>query len=442
MTPPARPSLSGGAPKRSALRSVLIDMLCTSAMMVNNSNNTSVSIALPTIGKELHAQEVALQWLVSAYPLSSGCLLLLFGRRDDLHAYLLGSAFLAVFTLACGFAQGALPHRMGMGGAATIPGSVSACLTFLTHCFTVRIQFGAIGMAIGGVMTQLTRYTWRSPFLLSAALSLAALIGGVVVFDPDEPSTETHSTPDIIVLLILGLILLGLFVCWEMYLERITGSPELTDIGVGAHIRATPAYATRALRARARGRVGIMYVATMLEFGAFTGWTFWVQLYYQKYVGYSAVRTVVRLVPMFCCGMLCNALVTLIVGRVPVIWLIVSGLTLTSLSVLLFALIDPAAPYWEYGFPAAVCSVVGADFVFPTGTLFVAGVSAPGEQSVAGGVFQTMTQLSSSLGVTISTIVFNHIKTRDAMWTYFAFGMRSPDGTYSATLLSLVFSRG
>ncbi|KAJ7474229.1 hypothetical protein FB451DRAFT_1398217 [Mycena latifolia] len=71
ITPPP----SGAVHKRSALRSVTIVILCTAAMIVNNSNNTSVSISLPTIGKELHAEEVALQWLVSAYPLSSGPLL-------------------------------------------------------------------------------------------------------------------------------------------------------------------------------------------------------------------------------------------------------------------------------------------------------------------------------------------------------------------------------
>lgn len=498
-------------------------------MVVNNANNTYVSISLPTIGRELYAQEVALQWLVSAYPLSSGCLLLFFGRLADIYgrknAFLLGSAFLAIFTLACGFAQdeitlAVLRGIQGIGGAATIPASLgilaqafppsrARSAAFATFAAGAPVG-GAVGMVIGGVLTELTRYTWRSVFFLAAGLSLAAMIGGAFAFDADERSTDLDQrvdwlgaalvsaglvlvvfvlgqgelatdgwkSPYIIVCLILGLFFLILFVRWQMRLERMhplmpvqpplasdantvihpiesapsspasRGSMQLIS---WAHTYTPPPLMRPGLFARARGRVGVMYGIAILQYAAFMGWSFWIVLYYQSYIGYSPLRAVVRLVPMPICGLLCNVLVALIVGRIPVLWLIASGLTLTSTAALLFALVDPAATYWAFGFPATVCSVVGADFVFATGTLFVASVSAPGEQSVAGGVFQTMTQLGTSLGVTISTIVFNRIKKRiegrgpppqdmlpaykDTMWTCFAFGM-------CATLMSLVFFRG
>ena len=60
---------------------------------------------------------------------------------------------------------------------------------------------------------------------------------------------------------------------------------------------------------------------------------------------------------------------------------------------MLFAVINTHAPYWAFGFPAAILSVVGADFVFAAGTLFVAKISLPHEQSLAGALFQTMTQV-------------------------------------------------
>jgi hypothetical protein len=67
----------------------------------------------------------------------------------------------------------------------------------------------------------------------------------------------------------------------------------------------------------------------------------------------------------------------------------------TSGASLLFALINPSAPYWAFGFPAAIFSVVGADFVFAAGSIFVAKVALPHEQSLAGGVFQTMGQVNN-----------------------------------------------
>ena len=69
------------------------------------------------------------------------------------------------------------------------------------------------------------------------------------------------------------------------------------------------------------------------------------------------------------------------------------GTTLTGTASLLFALINPSSSYWAFGFPAAVVGVFGADFVFASGTLFVAKVALPHEQSVGGALFQTMTQV-------------------------------------------------
>jgi hypothetical protein len=71
----------------------------------------------------------------------------------------------------------------------------------------------------------------------------------------------------------------------------------------------------------------------------------------------------------------------------------VFGTSFTGLAALLFALINPSSLYWAFGFPAPIVAVFGADFVFAAGTLFVAKVSLPHEQSLAGGLFQTLTQV-------------------------------------------------
>ncbi|KAJ7724826.1 putative efflux transporter [Mycena maculata] len=138
---------------------------------------------------------------------------------------------------------------------------------------------------------------------------------------------------------------------------------------------------------------------------------------------------------MFVTGVMCNVVVALTVGRVPMGWLLATGTLTTTIMPLLFTLIIPSAPYWVFGFPAAVCSVVGANFLFAAGTLFVAGSVGPDEQSVAGGMFQSMTQLGTLFGVTASTIVLNHVQQelyrtgadalgsyQAAMWMGFAFG--------------------
>ncbi|KAJ7218209.1 MFS general substrate transporter [Mycena rebaudengoi] len=545
---------------RSALHSIAIVAVCTSAMVVTNAANSSVSVTLHTIGDELHVTEAYLQWLVSAYPLSSGCLLLFFGRLADLYgrkrALVSGCAILTAFTLACGFAKDELSLAVlrglqGVGGAAVIPASVGIlahsfpsspsrprAIAFAT--FSAGAPIGsALGMVLGGILTQLSRYTWRAQFFLSTALSFATLLGAVAAIDSDRPlfrrsaSSSTgdvaelsHDEPEdrrldwlgallstsglifiifclgqgeiahpghggqvtsgwgeayIITLLVAGVLLLLLFAAWELRLERVhfpsaPTTPDALEKSTGdeSHIALQPslrnssgasnsgaggiAYRCRTympppllrprLFARARGRVGVMYMIALLQFAVFMGWYVWAQLYYESYMGYSPIRTIVRLMPMFICGLCCNAVVVLIVERVQLVWLLASGTLASALAPLLFAVIDPRASYWAFGFPAACLSVVGMDFVFAAGTLFIAGVSSPDEQSVAGGVFQTMTQLGTSIGVTVSTIVFNRLKQhtlqtgpdtliayRGAMWSACVFGI-------AATVLGLVFFRG
>lgn len=74
--------------------------------------------------------------------------------------------------------------------------------------------------------------------------------------------------------------------------------------------------------------------------------------------------------------------------------LAVLGTTCTASANIFFAVVKPSESYWAYGLPSAILSVFGADFVFSAGTLFIAKVALPHEQSVAGALFQTMTQVS------------------------------------------------
>lgn len=69
------------------------------------------------------------------------------------------------------------------------------------------------------------------------------------------------------------------------------------------------------------------------------------------------------------------------------------GTLATGFANIFFALVDPSQSYWAYGFPSSILCVIGADFVFAGGTLFIAKVSLPDEQSVSGALFQTMSQV-------------------------------------------------
>ncbi|KAG5636878.1 hypothetical protein H0H81_006540 [Sphagnurus paluster] len=405
----------------------------------------------------------------------------------------------------------------GIGAAATIPAS----LGILAHAFppsrTRNVAFStfaagaplgaALGMALGGVLTQETVMSWRSPFYLETGLTFLCLIGGLISFDPDQPSTEPDKrvdwigaflvtaglvlivfvlgqgeiapegwkTPYIIALLITGVLLVILFLLWQSHLEQLQDHSLFSNLddepkgyhsnreadkpaGTSARSWLTPPPLMKvSLWRRAKGRFAIMMAIAFLTWCSFLSWNFWAQLYYQDYMGYSPVQTVLRLLPMFVSGVICNILVAAVVDYAPVLYLIVIGTAGTSLASLLFAVINPNTVYWAFGFPGAVVAVIGADFVFASGTLFIAKVAEPHEQSLAGALFQTMTQVSrlsppshgGSTGVALLNVVTRQQAAtgwgsetlpplesyQAAQWGAFAFGVL-------ATLLAIIFFRG
>ena len=259
-----------------------------------------------------------------------------------------------------------------------------------------------------------------------------------------EFTKELTCVADIIALFVIGVLLVLLFVAWQYYLERRLENPDLPRTRWTAPPLMKPSMWTRA-----HGRFALMQTIACVNWAAFTIWVVWVELYYQTYLNLSPIHTMLRLLPMFASGMVANALIALLIGRVDVMYIVATGTLMTGCGDVLFAVIDPRATYWAFGFPAACLIVLGADFTFASGTLFIAKVALPHEQSVAGALFQAMTQIGSAIGVSVSTIVFNSVLRaqskhlgvtpdaqadnaplpaqlkayKAAMWTGFAFGI-------------------
>ncbi|KAI0306084.1 hypothetical protein B0F90DRAFT_1695908 [Multifurca ochricompacta] len=248
-----------------------------------------------------------------------------------------------------------------------------------------------------------------------SGITLTCLILGFFVIAKDEPSTEEDQRVDwigatlitsglilivfvltdlpaahkgwrdpyIIVLFAVGVCLVLLFAAWQYYLERRLEDPNLPHTYWTA-----PPLMKLTMWTRAHGRFA---------------------LYYQTYLNLSPIHAMLRLLPMFFVGILANMMVACIIGRIDVVYIIAMGTFLTGCANVLFAVIDPSAPYWAFGFPSTCLIVLGADFMFAPGTLFISKVSLPHEQSVAGALFQAMTLIGSAIGVSVSTIVFTGV---------------------------------
>ncbi|KZO89917.1 putative efflux transporter [Calocera viscosa TUFC12733] len=401
-------------------------------MVVYIASINSMFIILPTVGRDLTINPASLQWIVTAYALTSGCFLLLFGRLADIFGrkliFLSGCIWFIGFTLGCGFSRTGLELIImraltGIGGAAMIP----ACLGILAHTFppsharTIAFSTfqaaapcgGVLGTVVGGVVTQFASVSWRALFYVLAGVASLVLAGAIICFPNDrvdksadkrvdwlgaflitaglvlllfclgegEIAPQQWGTPYIIALLILSVVLIAAFIGWEHYVETRLTFPPLMKLD---------------LFARGKWKFSAILLISFLVNGAFISWQYWATQYYQNYWLVTPTYTVLFFLPMFFVGF------TLLI-------LVVFGCTMTSLASLLFAVIDPNAMYWAFGFPAAILDVVGADIIMSGGSLVCSHLALPEEQSLAGGLFNTVTQIGISFATTISTIVYDRV---------------------------------
>jgi MFS family permease len=202
-------------------------VLCLSLVIVV-VGNTVLNVALPTLIRELHASNSALQWVVDAYGLVFAGLLLTagaigdrFGRKRALTAGLLifgGASTAAAFAGTSGQLI-ALRAVMGIGAALIMPSTLS----ILTNVFPPQERAKAIaiwaglagaGAAVGPVASGflLEHFWWGSVFLVNVPLVLAALIGGrVLVPNSQDPNAEQLDPVGAVLSMVgLGALLFGI----------------------------------------------------------------------------------------------------------------------------------------------------------------------------------------------------------------------------------------
>jgi MFS family permease len=174
-------------------------------------DNSILNVALPTIGRELHASTTGLQWVTGAYAVVFGGLMLTFGALADRFGrrriMLIGLALLAVASLATAFVTSAeqliaVRVAMGVAAAMTTPGSMALAFRLFdedglrvratTLISTVGLVGLAIGPTIGGFVLAIA--PWQVLLLANVPIAVLAIIGVRVGIAADA-AAELHRAP-------------------------------------------------------------------------------------------------------------------------------------------------------------------------------------------------------------------------------------------------------
>ncbi len=429
-----------------------------------------VNIALPSAQEDLGISNADRQWVVTAYTLAFGALLLLGGRIADYvgrkRTFLVGLLGFAGASAIGGLAQTqellfAARALQGAFAALMAPAALSLITVTFTEPKERAKAFGvfgalsgggaAIGLIVGGVLTEYTSWRWclgvNVPVALLVALAALPLVHeskahgdtrydvpGVLLAtaglfslvygfteaaraeNPDDPrSTAVKGWGDssTITFLVLAVVLLAAFVVWE----RRAKNPMLP---------------LRIVLDRNRG--GSYLIFLFVGAGLFAMFLF-LTYYFQINLGYSPLKAGFAFLP-FSAGIILTAgVVAQLLPRLGPKPILVVGLTMAVIGMLLLLRIDGDTAYWSHVLPAEILMSVGMAGVFiPASSTALVGVGHH-DAGVASAVLNTSQQIGGSLGTALLNTLF-----AGAVTGYFTDNLRDPAD--ADRLLPLAFIHG
>jgi EmrB/QacA subfamily drug resistance transporter len=405
--------------------------VCTGVFMLL-LDITIVNVALPDMQKALGASLSDLQWVIDAYALTLAALLLTAGSLADLLGRrLVFSVGIVVFTLGsllCGVATTvtflALARALqGTGGAIMFATS----LALLAQAFAPRERgaafgiFGAttgiavaVGPVLGGLIT--SGLSWRWIFFVNLPIGVFALIATLLRVDESRAS-DAHR-PDWAGFATFSLALAGLVYGLIRSQPDGWGAPGVAGSLLAAagllaafvviELRTPhPMFDFALLRVPTFG--GGLIAAWSISASLFSLLTYLV-LYLQNILGYSALQTGLRFLPMTGAMFVCAAIAGRLIDKVPTRWLIAPGFALVGAGLLLMRGIE-VGDDWTHLLPGFIVAGIGAGLVNVPLASTAVGVVEPERAGMASGINSTLRQVGVATGVAaLGAILASRVK--------------------------------
>lgn len=406
-----------------------ITVLCIGQVMIVIDQNI-VNVALPTVQRGLGFSAENLVWVVNAYVVPFGGLLMLAGRLGDLigrkRVFLVGVALFSAASLLCGFATSeatliGFRFLQGVGGAIA-----SACILGMvaTQFTDARRQAqaigaysfasaggGTVGPLLGGVLTDLLSWHWI--FFINAPIGAAVIALGLRVIRKDESQGLGKGTDFLgAALATAGMMLLVYTIVdaeqagWASARTLLLGVLALALLAgfVVRQARAErpllPLRLFRSRRLTAANAVQFMVIAGMF------GLLFFGTLYLQQVLGYSALAAglgfmpVAAVIAVISLGL--SARLIMKFGQRPLLHL---GLVLITVAFVLLSFSRADGTYAVDFLPASLLMGIGFGLAAPAMMGLGMAAVAPEESGIASGLFNTTQQIGGAIGLAVMSAV-------------------------------------
>jgi EmrB/QacA subfamily drug resistance transporter len=397
---------------------------------------TIVNVALPSIQHDLHFSQANLTWVVNAFLVTFGSLLLLAGRLGDLagrkRVFLAGVVTFTVASLLCGIApsQAVLigaRFLQGVGAAAQasvilaiivteFPQPVDRARAMSAYVF-VSVAGGSLGLLAGGVLTQ--ALSWHWVFFVNLPIGLATLALGQTLIRADSGLGLGHGVDWLGSLLVTTSLMSAIYAIVEATSHGWTSAVVLGFGGLGVVLMAAflaleariqnPIMPLRILRLR--GLVNASLVRGVLVTGMYS--TFFLGTLYLEHVRhYDALQTGAAFLPWtLTVAVLSRGITARLVDRFGPLPVLTAGMATAAVGLLLFGTVGPDTSFFPTIFFASFAIGLGIGNAFmPLLTLAMADVP-PADAGLGSGITNVSQQISGALGLAVlSTLADNHTK--------------------------------
>jgi EmrB/QacA subfamily drug resistance transporter len=419
------------AGSRTARRTVhpgILLFLIAGAQLMVVLDATIVNIALPSMGRYFDKSQTDMTWVINAYTLAFGGLLLLGGRAADIlgrrQMFILGLGLFSFGSFLGGIAttyELLLMGRViqGIGGAIAAPTALSLITTLFkegperNRAFAVYAAVSgagaAIGLILGGLLTEFA--TWRWVLFVNVPIGLALMLGGFMYIHSSERLSGKF---DILgsVLSVAGMVALVYgFInaanhSWSEGATIVSLTAGVVLLVVFALYEARSPIAMMPMRIFAnRSRAGaylIMLIIGAALFGMFYFMTFFIQ----GVMGFSALKTGVSYLPFTAVIIVGSGIVSQILPRVGPKPLITTGSALLTVGLFWFAQVDTTTKYWTGVFPPMIVMATGMALVFVTLTVVAVTKVTNTDTGLASALLNVGQQVGGSIGLAVLATAF------------------------------------
>ncbi|WP_037409147.1 DHA2 family efflux MFS transporter permease subunit [Candidatus Solirubrobacter pratensis] len=407
-------------------RRLALYVLCAGMLMIV-LDATVTNVALPSIQDDLGFSSSSLAWVVNAYMIAFGGLLLLAGRLGDLisrkRVFLAGLGVFVAASLLCGASQSqemlvAARFLQGAGGALTSAVILGMIVTMFpepremakaigVYAF-VASAGGAVGLLAGGVLTQAINWHWI--FFINVPIGIATAILASRLIDHDKGIGLSRGADLPGAALVTSALMLAVYTIVKPAAENGWGDAGTLSLGAIALAlltafvvrEATAANPLMPLRVfRSRNVTGANLVQVLSVAGMF-GTFFLGALYVQRILGYDALETGLAFLP-----------VTLIMGTLSVRYseplitrfgarnTLLPGLVLIAAALVLFAQAPVDGSYATHVLPVMVLLGTGAGLCFPALMGLAMSAATPEDAGLTSGLINTTAQVGGALGLAV-----------------------------------------